>query len=260
MLEWIAPAVVATVWNAGAVSLGGMALYYLMLKRGTAARATANFYLVPGTAALLAWALAGRTGVGADGVRADHLVGRMLDGKPPGCLGRCQPDWSSADRPAVYLTANCVLPNMISRSASVIFPLALLLQQHRHASLDRRARRHRIVPTLHIRILVQVDVAALGIAYPGKRDDVRHAVFFARQPRRLAQPLVQHPMEPRDLVGISIDRVQVSSRPRSSRSDYTDRTSGRRRPSGTSSIPGTCSGRPDHSESAFRPSSPTDRS
>ena len=57
--EWIAPAVVATVWNAGAVSLGGMALYYLMLKRGTAARATANFYLVPGTAALLAWALLG---------------------------------------------------------------------------------------------------------------------------------------------------------------------------------------------------------
>ena len=46
-------------WNAGAVSLGGMALYYLMLVRGTAARATANFYLVPGTAALLAWALLG---------------------------------------------------------------------------------------------------------------------------------------------------------------------------------------------------------
>ena len=36
-----------------------MALYYLMLVRGTAARATANFYLVPGTAALLAWALLG---------------------------------------------------------------------------------------------------------------------------------------------------------------------------------------------------------
>jgi drug/metabolite transporter (DMT)-like permease len=57
--EWIAPAIVATIWNAGAVSLGGMALYYLMLKRGTAARATANFYLVPGTAALLAWVLLG---------------------------------------------------------------------------------------------------------------------------------------------------------------------------------------------------------
>jgi drug/metabolite transporter (DMT)-like permease len=57
--QWIGPAIAATAWNAGAVSLGGMALYYLMLKRGTAARATANFYLVPGTAALLAWALLG---------------------------------------------------------------------------------------------------------------------------------------------------------------------------------------------------------
>ena len=46
-------------WNAAAVSLGGMALYYLMLVRGTAARATANFYLVPGTAAVMAWVLLG---------------------------------------------------------------------------------------------------------------------------------------------------------------------------------------------------------
>jgi drug/metabolite transporter (DMT)-like permease len=36
-----------------------MALYYLMLKHGTAARATSNFYLVPGTAAFMAWALLG---------------------------------------------------------------------------------------------------------------------------------------------------------------------------------------------------------
>jgi drug/metabolite transporter (DMT)-like permease len=57
--EWTGGAVGAVVWNAGAVSLGGMALYYLMLVRGTAARATANFYLVPGTAALMAWALLG---------------------------------------------------------------------------------------------------------------------------------------------------------------------------------------------------------
>jgi len=56
---WTGAAVAAVLWNAGAVSLGGMALYYLMLARGTAARATANFYLVPGTAALLAWALLG---------------------------------------------------------------------------------------------------------------------------------------------------------------------------------------------------------
>ena len=56
---WTWPALGSIVWNAGAVSLGGMALYYLMLARGTAARATANFYLVPGTAALMAWALLG---------------------------------------------------------------------------------------------------------------------------------------------------------------------------------------------------------
>lgn len=56
---WNAPAIGAVVWNAGAVSLGGMALYYRMLVRGTAARATANFYLVPGTAALMAWVLLG---------------------------------------------------------------------------------------------------------------------------------------------------------------------------------------------------------
>ena len=57
--DWTAGAIAAVLWNAGAVSLGGMALYYLLLARGTAARATANFYLVPGTAALLAWALLG---------------------------------------------------------------------------------------------------------------------------------------------------------------------------------------------------------
>jgi drug/metabolite transporter (DMT)-like permease len=36
-----------------------MGLYFAMLARGTAARTTANFYLVPGTAAVLAWALLG---------------------------------------------------------------------------------------------------------------------------------------------------------------------------------------------------------
>jgi drug/metabolite transporter (DMT)-like permease len=41
------------------VSLGGMGLYFAMLARGTAARVSANFYLVPGTAALLAWIILG---------------------------------------------------------------------------------------------------------------------------------------------------------------------------------------------------------
>ena len=57
--DWTGTAIAAVLWNAAAVSLGGMALYYVMLAHGTAARATANFYLVPGIAALLAWALLG---------------------------------------------------------------------------------------------------------------------------------------------------------------------------------------------------------
>ncbi len=59
--DWTPAAVASTVWNAVGVSLGSMVLYLLMLVRGSAARATANFYLVPGVAALLAWALLGET-------------------------------------------------------------------------------------------------------------------------------------------------------------------------------------------------------
>ena len=57
--DWTATAITATAWNTVMVSLGGMGLYFAMLVRGTAARTSANFYLVPGTAALLAWALLG---------------------------------------------------------------------------------------------------------------------------------------------------------------------------------------------------------
>lgn len=57
--DWTAGAVASVAWNAAFVSLGGMVLYFVMLRRGTAARATANFYLMPGTAALMAWALLG---------------------------------------------------------------------------------------------------------------------------------------------------------------------------------------------------------
>jgi len=59
--DWTGPAIAAMAWNAIGVSLGSMVLYLLMLVRGSAARATASFYLVPGTAALLAWALLGET-------------------------------------------------------------------------------------------------------------------------------------------------------------------------------------------------------
>jgi drug/metabolite transporter (DMT)-like permease len=56
---WTRTAITGLAWNAGAVSFGGMALYFLMLARGTAARSTSNFYLVPGVTALMAWLLLG---------------------------------------------------------------------------------------------------------------------------------------------------------------------------------------------------------
>jgi drug/metabolite transporter (DMT)-like permease len=56
---WTFPAVASVVWNVLVVSIGAMALYYYMLTHGTAGRVAANFYLVPGTVALLAWILLG---------------------------------------------------------------------------------------------------------------------------------------------------------------------------------------------------------
>ena len=53
--EWTEGAVAALAWTTIMTSLGGMCLYSIMLARGSAARVSANFYLVPGTAALLAW-------------------------------------------------------------------------------------------------------------------------------------------------------------------------------------------------------------
>ena len=67
-------AVEAVEWNAGAVSLGDMGLYVLMLRDGTAARTTANFYLVPGTTALLTWLLLG------DRLTAPTLAGFVVAG------------------------------------------------------------------------------------------------------------------------------------------------------------------------------------
>ncbi len=58
-LDWTDGAIAATAWNTFAVSLGGMALYFVMLRSGTAARTTANFYLVPGTTAIITWPILG---------------------------------------------------------------------------------------------------------------------------------------------------------------------------------------------------------
>jgi len=57
--DWTESALAAIAWNTIMVSLGGMGLYFAMLVRGTVARASANFYLVPGTAALLGWLFLG---------------------------------------------------------------------------------------------------------------------------------------------------------------------------------------------------------
>lgn len=58
---WTFPAVASVAWNVLAVSVGAMALYYYMLSHGTAGRVAANFYLIPGTVALLGWALLGES-------------------------------------------------------------------------------------------------------------------------------------------------------------------------------------------------------
>src|SRR5262249_62179483 len=56
---WTPDAIATVVWNVLAVSIGGMGLYSFMLARGTAGRATANFYLVPGTVAVMGYLFLG---------------------------------------------------------------------------------------------------------------------------------------------------------------------------------------------------------
>jgi drug/metabolite transporter (DMT)-like permease len=47
----------AMTWNIVLMSIGGMAVYNLMMDRYGAARAAAGFFVVPGACALIAWAL-----------------------------------------------------------------------------------------------------------------------------------------------------------------------------------------------------------
>lgn len=58
-LNWTQGSIAALAWTTIMTSLGGMCLYFVMLAKGSAARVSANFYLVPGTAALLAWLFLG---------------------------------------------------------------------------------------------------------------------------------------------------------------------------------------------------------
>jgi len=57
--DWTPTALVTLGFLVCGVSLGGMALLLYMLKTGTAGRVAANFYLTPGTAAVLGWAILG---------------------------------------------------------------------------------------------------------------------------------------------------------------------------------------------------------
>lgn len=59
--DWTVAAVGTIGWNVGAVSIGGMALYYFMLNRGAAGRVAANFYLIPGVVAVACWLLLDET-------------------------------------------------------------------------------------------------------------------------------------------------------------------------------------------------------
>jgi drug/metabolite transporter (DMT)-like permease len=58
-VTWTGTSVTALLWNAGPVSFGGMALYFVMRTRGMAGRPTSNFYLVPGVTGLMAWLFLG---------------------------------------------------------------------------------------------------------------------------------------------------------------------------------------------------------
>ena len=82
--DWNAGAFAGIAWNTVAVSMGGMALYFLMLARGTAARATVNFYLVPGVTSVITWAVLGErlTATMVFGL-AISSIGCWLEGRRP---------------------------------------------------------------------------------------------------------------------------------------------------------------------------------
>lgn len=60
-VTWSVPLVLSFAWNIFAVSVIGMSIYTLMIARGQAARAASAFFIVPGVAALVGWALMGQS-------------------------------------------------------------------------------------------------------------------------------------------------------------------------------------------------------
>lgn len=60
-VSWTASLVFVMSWNIAMVSIGAMVIYSLMLARGQAGRAASAFFIVPGSAAMIAWVLLDQT-------------------------------------------------------------------------------------------------------------------------------------------------------------------------------------------------------
>lgn len=56
-VRWTQGLIAAMTWNIVFMSIGGMAIYNLMMDRYGAARAASGFFIVPGASALIAWLL-----------------------------------------------------------------------------------------------------------------------------------------------------------------------------------------------------------
>jgi drug/metabolite transporter (DMT)-like permease len=56
-VHWTADLIGAMTWNVLFMSIGGMAIYNVMMDRYGAAKAASGFFIVPGASALIAWAL-----------------------------------------------------------------------------------------------------------------------------------------------------------------------------------------------------------
>jgi len=56
-VHWTAGLIGAMTWNVAFMSIGGMAIYNVMMDRYGAARAASGFFIVPGASALIAWLL-----------------------------------------------------------------------------------------------------------------------------------------------------------------------------------------------------------
>jgi drug/metabolite transporter (DMT)-like permease len=76
----------AMTWNIALMSIGGMAVYNLMMDRYGAAKAASGFFIVPGASALIAWALLDEqlSGVALIGLAAATLGVMLVWWRPRG--------------------------------------------------------------------------------------------------------------------------------------------------------------------------------